>query len=439
MDLTYRDALKLLEARGFGIRPDRSRIEALVELLDHPERTYPCIHVAGTNGKSSTARLIGAILAGHGLGAGVYTSPHLQSIRERFLLLGPAGDGVLGEIITREELAATLAYLKPFVELVEDRLGEDVTYFELATAMAFEWMSGKSVAAGVFETGMGGTWDATNVVEAGVAVLTRVAVDHAAFLGPTPLDNAREKVGIVKPGSVVVSAPQRPEVIELVEQTAGERDARLVLMDRDFRVSADRLAVSGRLLGVEGAFGEYQELYLPLHGAHQSVNAALAIVACEQFFGRALDAQALQAGLASVTAPGRLEVVRREPLVVLDGAHNPDAAALLGPAVDEAFGGQPATFVISVFEDKDVEGVVAALLPWAHGVVFTRSSSPRSAAPERLAAAAAARAIPSEFVPSLPEAVDAAIRSAGEEGLVVVTGSLYAVGEARDHLVGPLD
>src|SRR5882672_6916037 len=237
--LSYREAWALIEARGQAILPDLARVEALVELLDHPQATYPTLQIAGTNGKSSTARIIGAVLAAHGLTAGVYTSPHLQSIRERYLLTGPAEEaGILAEAIPPEEFAGLVQYLLPFVDLVERQTGERVTYFEFTTVLAFEWMATHSVEAGIYEAGLGGSWDATNVVPSSVAVLTHVAVDHAAMLGATPLDNAREKVGIIKPGASVVSVVQDPDVGDLVAATAADVGANLVVMDRDFHLRA---------------------------------------------------------------------------------------------------------------------------------------------------------------------------------------------------------
>ncbi|HEY8202961.1 MAG TPA: cyanophycin synthetase [Actinomycetota bacterium] len=476
--LSYQDAVRELDARGQGIRPDLGRIRALVDLLDHPERTYPSIQVTGTNGKSSTVRMIGRILAAHGLKSGLYSSPRLQSIRECFVV----ADELSTDLISQEDFAATLRYLKPFVEMVELQRDEDVTSFELLTAMAFEWMAQQTVAAGVFEVGLGGAWDATNVVEGQVAAITRVAVDHERFLGATPLDNAREKVGIVKPGARVVSADQDPEVLSLIERTVSEAGGELALLGRDFAVASNKLAVSGRALVVRGMHDRYEELFVPMHGSHQGANAAVAVAACEAFLGRALDPEALRAGLARASLPGRMEVVSRQPLVVLDGAHNPAASRLLGPALREAFGQPRATFVISIFEDKDAEGVLGWLLPWADRVAFAPSSSPRSTDPAHLAALAeaiAARAgVPAGPAPasgesapapggsspagtvhggpngvvngaaarlevqvagSIEAAVDAVLATSEPDDMVVVCGSLHAVGQVRNHLVGALD
>jgi dihydrofolate synthase/folylpolyglutamate synthase len=379
------------------------------------------------------------------LTAGVYTSPHLQSIRERYLLTGPVTEpaedaAILLEAIPPDEFAGLVQYLVPFVELVERQTGEQVTYFEFTTVLAFEWMATHSVKAGIYEAGMGGSWDATNVVPSGVAVLTHVAVDHAAMLGPTPLDNAREKVGIIKPGASVVSAVQAPDVADLVAAAAAEAGATLVLMDRDFRLRVDELALRGRLITVEGpAGGVYEEVFLPLLGHHQALNATLALAACEELLGRPLDAGAVEAGLASVTSPGRMEVVAREPVVVLDGAHNPEAAGVLGQALQETFGRRERTFVVSIFEDKDIEGMLAALLPSATRTIFTRNSNPRAADPGRLAEVATRLGFESEIVEPLAEAIEAGRRAAGEHGIVVVTGSLSTGGEARTLLKGPVE
>lgn len=448
----YEDALRVLEPRSFGVKPDMSRISALVDLLDHPELTYPTIHLAGTNGKSTTARMIGAILAAHGLKCGVYTSPHLQSVRERFALFGPAPAddledpvaGVASGYITKEEFANTLAYLLPYIDLVERDLSDNCTYFEVTTLTAFEWMSRAVVDAGIFEAGMGGLWDTTNVILSDVAALGHVAVDHAGFLGSTPIENAKEKVGIIKNGSAVVSSYQDEDVMRLIENTAQERGAELVVLGQDFALHRDDLAVGGRAIDVEGTRGFYSELFVPLLGRHQSFNAAMAIAASEQFIGRGLDAQLVRSGLASVVSPGRLEVVRRNPLVVLDGAHNPDGAKNLGPALVETFGEKRRVFVISISQKKDIDGILQELLPLADKVILTQHQKTAELNeggedPRKVAEFPAAKGIQAEFIPTVADAVDAGIAAAGEGYLVVVTGSLYAAGEARDHLLGALD
>lgn len=433
----YGQALALLESRGFGIKPDLARIEMLVELLDHPERTYPVIHLAGTNGKSSTARMIGWVLAAHGIKAGVYTSPHLQTVRERFLMVGSEGGSIVHSYISPEDFAATMTYLMPYVEEVENRRGQEVSYFELTTAMGFEWTSNSSVGVGVFEAGMGGTWDATNVVRSDLAVITRVAVDHIGFLGTTPVENAREKAGIIKEGVPLVCGPQQPDVLELLEDTASRRGTKPARFGRDFHLRSDRVAAGGRTITVEGAYGSYEDLLVSLHGGHQSVNATVAIAACEQFLGRRLDETSVRTAFAAVESPGRLEVVRSSPLVVLDGAHNPDGAKALARALPETFGPRSTTLVIAISKDKDIEGILDHLLPLARRAIFTASDE-KPADPDLVATSARGKIRDSAVNPSIPDAIDDAIASCGPEDMVVVTGSLYALGPARDHLLGKI-
>jgi dihydrofolate synthase/folylpolyglutamate synthase len=440
LTLSFKKAAEALDRRGFGIKPDLSRIQALVELLDNPERGYPSIQIAGTNGKSSTARMAGAILAAHGINTGVYLSPHLQSVRERFLLMGPAEEGVESDYMSKDEFAQLMDYLLPYVGEVENNLGEQVTYYELTTAMAFEWMSDRSVGAAVLETGMGGKWDAASVVEPTVAVLTHIDVDHTEFLGSTPVENAREKVGIIDRGTVVVSSSQSPEVLEVVEKTAAGHEAELKLYSKDFELTQNEPAVGGRHVSIRGTRAVYDDIFVGLIGPHQGQNAALAVAACEEFLGKDLDADLIRSALVSVSSPGRIEIVGRRPIVVLDGAHNPHGAASLGPSLIEAFGKRRATFVITIFSDKDVRGILERLLPYADNVIFSSSGHPRSADPEELADGAIALGYTEvTTIPLLSDAIDTALAGAGEDDMVVVTGSLWGIGLARDHLVGPVD
>lgn len=437
LSLTYHQASSSLEGRGFGIVPGLERIGALMDLLSQPQLSFQSIHLAGTNGKTSTARMIAAILGAHGLNTGLYTSPHLHTVRERFVLAG-WHERLLWDQMSEAEFASTLSYLLPFVELVESRRGEPVTYFELATAMAFEWMSQRSVAAGVIEAGMGGRWDATNLVDGMVAVLTPIDVDHSSFLGTTPLSNAEEKVEIIKPGATVVAAAQRPEVARLIEQRATAAGAFLVSLGREIFVEGSEGAAGGRVVTVRTQRTVYEELYLPLFGMHQGTNLALAAAAAESFLDRRLDDAQLRAGLASVRSPGRMEVVGRAPLVVLDGAHNPLAARALAATVSGDFLYRSMTLVVSIFEDKDIAGMLGHLMPLADRVVLTRMEHPRGAAPLEMLKAMPQMPvpIPQEIIEPLEEAVDVAIASAGPQDLVLITGSLQAVGQARRHLLG---
>jgi len=442
---SYPEALRVLSSRGLGIKADIDRISQLVETLGHPELNYPTIHVAGTNGKSSTVRMIAVLLAAHGLKVGTFTSPHLQSYRERFGLVGPADDGLAAEIISKDDFAQTIAYLLQFTDPLEAERGETVTQFELEAALAFDWMSNLPVDVGVFETGLGGRWDATNVIQSKVAVVTPIDVDHARLLGSTPIENAAEKVGIIKKGSSVVTAKQYSDVAAMIVETAAASGSRVVQAEQDFSVTADEAAVGGRLVSVRTRSASYRNLYLPLFGKHQSANLALSISAAEAFLGRALDEDSVRAGLSILTTPGRLEVVRRDPLVVLDGAHNPHAASVMGAALRESFGDLRAIFVLAIFEDKDVEGFLRNVSPFVDEIIFARirgerpSADPRSLADLWRSVSPLDREVPVGVIEPISEAVEYAIANSLDDGLVVVTGSLWGVGEARDHLMGPID
>lgn len=439
--MTPREAKAFLESRGFGITPGLERIQALMDLLDGPQLTYPTIHLAGTNGKSSTARMITAILAAHGISAGLYTSPHLSDVTERFALAGWHG-GFNWQEISDEELASTLEYLLPFIQLVENDLNDSLTYFELTTAIAFEWMAQRTVGVGVIEAGMGGRWDATNLIDAAVAVLTQIDVDHADYLGSSSLENAMEKVGIIKNGSIVVSADQRPEVADLIQTTAIQMQAPVLVEGRDFFVDSNLVAIGGRSVAVRTSRAEYQDLFVPLHGAHQAYNLSMAVAACEAILDRELDEAQLGAGLAAVRSAGRLEVVRRQPLVVLDGAHNPHAATALAATLSQDFHFKHLTLVVSIFEDKDIAGILAQLVPVATRVIFSSSDSPRSASPQALkkmaelslASGIFGPGVALEVMEPLEDAINLAIATADPEDMVLITGSLHAVGQASDFL-----
>lgn len=435
--MTPLEAKALLDARGFGITPGLERIQALMNLLDNPQLSYPTIHLAGTNGKSTTARMTTAILAAHGLSSGLYTSPHLRDVTERYALAG-WNEGLSWDQMSDEEFASTLEYLLPFIELVESDLNDSLTYFELTTAIAFEWMAQRTVGVGIIEAGMGGRWDATNLIDSSVAVLTPIDVDHSEFLGPSSRDNASEKVGIIKRGATVVSADQRPEVADLIQSTASELGARVLVEGRDFFIDANDTAVGGRNVSIRTGKAEYQDLFLPLHGAHQAYNLALAIAATEEFLDKELDENHLIAALTEVRSPGRLEVVRRQPLVVLDGAHNPHAAAALASTLPQDFLFKNLTLVLSIFKDKDIPGILGHLLPTAERTIFTSSDSPRSAPPEILRELAARLETPAELDVREPieEAINFAVATSDPEDLVLVTGSLHAVGQARKMIVG---
>ena len=405
--------------------PDLDRIRAVTELLDHPELRYPTVHVTGTNGKTSTVRLITRILCAHGLTAGRYTSPHLATVTERM--------GVCDDDIEQEEFAETYAHLLPVLEQVDAR-GERVTYFETLTALAYLWFADKPVDVGVFEVGMGGEWDATNLVRSDVAVFCSIDVDHPE-LGETVDKVAKEKSGIIKEGSTVIVQDPNPATLAAVESRALELEAPMIVLGQDFWIDGPLPAVGGQQLTVRTKNGEYPALALPLHGAHQAVNAATAVAASEALLGRALSGDALKQALAGATSPGRLEVVGRHPLVVLDGAHNPQAARVLASGLSDAFAWRRLHVVIGVLDRKDLEGIVEPLALRGHVGYACRNSNPHSRAAEEVAAACDRAGLPATAHGSVGEALAAAEAAADPDDLILVTGSLYTVADARPRYI----
>ena len=420
--MRFDDALARLHARQPEHMPGPSldRIRMLAEYLDHPELTYPTIHVTGTNGKTTTARVAAAVACAHGLPTGVFTSPHLLSVTERF--------SVCGEDMTRAEFAAAWEYLEPYLELVDGAGHGPVTYFEAVSALAFVWFADKPVGLGVFEVGMGGSWDATNLVAGDVAVVTPIGMDHVAELGPTLADIAGEKAGILKPGKVGVLREQDTEAERVLRARAAEVGAELRREYEDWEVEETLLAVGGQSFAIRGLHASYDDLFLPLFGGYSVANAAAGIVAVEALTGQALDIDSLREGLVAVRSPGRLEVVGREPLVLLDGAHNPAGAQALAEAVRTSFNWDRLHLIVAVSASKDVAGVCAPLAPLADQVYAARNDSARSAEPEAVAGAFAG--VPVEIHGSVAEAIAAARASADRGDLILVTGSLFTVADA---------
>jgi dihydrofolate synthase/folylpolyglutamate synthase len=425
--MDYAAAVADLDARQpQRMLPDLERIRAVADLLDHPERTYRTVHVTGTNGKTTTARLVGRILCAHGLGSGVYTSPHLRRVTERVALCD--------DEISEREFAETYGHLLPVLRDVDGRGDEPVTYFETLTALAYLWFADKPVDVGVFEVGMGGEWDATNLVASEVAVFCPIDLDHPE-LGSTVEEIAREKAGILKPGSAAVVAEQHPEALEAIRGRADDLGVGLRLEGKDFGLAARDPGVGGQLLRVRGLEAEYGDLFLPLHGSHQGRHAALAVTASETLLGRPLSEEGLREALAETTAPGRLEVVSRHPLVVLDGAHNPAGAEAMSTALGESFIWQRLHLVIACLATKDVAGIVAPLGSRSDHAYACANSNPRSLGPDEMAAACEAAEIPAHAFPTVNAALDAAHTAAEEGDLILVTGSLYTVADARPRYV----
>jgi dihydrofolate synthase/folylpolyglutamate synthase len=404
--------------------PDLSRMTALAELLDDPELAYPTIHVTGTNGKTTTARIATTIACAQGLTTGLYTSPHLLSVLERLQICGRA--------IDQDEFAEEYEHLLPYLQTVDER-GERVTYFEALTALAFLWFADKPVSLGVFEVGMGGTWDATNLVAGDVAVLCPIALDHPE-LGSTIEQVATEKAGIIKPGKTVVCREQPDEAMRVIDARSEEYEARVMLEGRDFELAERRPAIGGQQVVVRAPRAAYGDLFLPLFGEHAARNAAAGLASVEALFGRELSAEAVRAAFASSSSPGRLEVVARQPLVVLDGAHNPAGAEALAAALRESFTWDRLLLILAISDNKDVGGIVRELAPLANRVYATRNASERSASEERVLASASAYEVETVESPSVAEAIEAARADATEADLILVTGSLYTVADARRAL-----
>jgi dihydrofolate synthase / folylpolyglutamate synthase len=423
--MRFADALKRLDARQPEHMPGPSleRIREVAALLDQPQLTYPTIHVTGTNGKTTAARAAASVACAHGITVGLYTSPHLLSVTERF--------SVCGQDITEEEFAQEWEHLEPFLQLVDGRGSGEVTYFEAVTALAYLWFADKPVGLGVFEVGMGGTWDATNLVDGGVAVVTPIGMDHVAELGPTLEDIAGEKAGILKPGSTAVFREQEPAAAAVLAGRAAEVGSMPRWEGEDWEVAERLLAVGGQAFRLRGLHATYEDLYLPLFGDYAVHNAAAGIVAVEALTGQPLHDDTLREGLAAVQSPGRLEIVALRPSVILDGAHNPAGAAALAEAMRESFRWERLHLVLAVSANKDLAGICAPLAPLADEAYVARNESVRSADPADVADALGR---PAARFGSVAEALAAARAAADPRDIVLVTGSLFTVADAKRAL-----
>lgn len=361
--------------------PSLDRIAQVCQLLGDPQQAFPVVHVTGTNGKTSTSRMIERLLREHGLRTGRFTSPHLNDVRERITLNG--------ELLDPDRFVAVYDEVLPYVQLVDAQSaaagGPAMTFFEVLVAMAYAAFADAPVDVAAVEVGMGGSWDATNVADGRVSVLTPIAVDHERFLGHTVTEIATEKAGIIKPGAVAVLAEQPPDAADVLFRRAVEVGATVLREGIDFGVLAREVALGGQLLTLRGNENAYQEIYLPLHGAHQAANAAAALSAVEAFLGAGkLSIDVVRAAFEDVTSPGRLEVVRRGPTVLVDAAHNPAGAQVLADSLEEAFGFNRLVGLVAVLADKDADGILGALEPVLDEVVVSRTSSPRSIPPDEL-------------------------------------------------------
>jgi dihydrofolate synthase / folylpolyglutamate synthase len=378
--LTLRVVETLLDRRRSEVQisPTLARITALMDLLGNPQRSYPVIQIAGTNGKTSTARMIDALLTRIGVRTGRFTSPHLQLVTERIAIDGAP--------ISVERYVETYADVAPYVDLIDASSAKEgglpLSKFEILTAMAFSAFGDAPVEAAVIEVGLGGTWDSTNVADAGVAVITPIGIDHTDYLGDTLTEIAGNKAGIIKPDSVAIIGPQEQEATNAILRRTIEVDASVARYGSEFSVLDRAFAVGGQRLTIQGLGGVYEDVFLPLAGEHQAVNAAAALAAAEVFFGagssRQLDIASVQDAFASVAAPGRLERVRTSPTIMVDAAHNPHGATALAAALASEFSFSRLVGVLAVMADKDAPGILQALDDSFDEIVVTRNSSPRS-------------------------------------------------------------
>ncbi len=352
------------------IEPSLDRISALIDALGSPQLSYPTVHIGGTNGKTSTSRMVDALFSELEYRTGRFTSPHLESFLERI--------SIKGEAISAAELIATYNDIALYLDLIDSRSDVPISYFEAITALAFVAFAEHPVDIGIIEVGMGGDWDATNVVQSSVSVLMPIGLDHMEYLGETIEEIARTKAGIIKPESHVVLAAQEPEVARILLEKVVEKSAIPYREGIEFTLMRRDLAVGGQQISVRGIFGEYTDIYLPLHGAHQATNASVAIATVEAFVGVKLDEELVRSAFANVASPGRLEILHRDPTVIVDAAHNPHGANALAETLKNEFNFQSIFCVLGILGEKDVRGFLKALEPVVDRLVVTKSESPRA-------------------------------------------------------------
>ena len=416
------------------IAPSIERIAALVDILGSPQLTYPTIHVGGTNGKTTTTRMIDGLLFAHGLRTGRFTSPHLETYLERI--------AINGQSIDPKELIFSYNDIAAYLDLMDEKFEHPISFFEAITAIAFVAFAEHPIDVGVIEVGMGGQWDATNVVEADVSVIMPIGFDHMEYLGNTLHEIASTKAGIIKENGFIVLAQQEPEAAKELIRKAAEVGADVVREGIEFSVTSRAIAVGGQLLTIQGVNETYEEIFLPLHGRHQASNAAAALVAVEAFFGdQPLDIDAVRSGFAAVASPGRCEVVHRDPTVILDAAHNPHGARALAETLKAEFNFDEIIAVVGILGDKDAAGIFKELESIVDHVIVTQSSSERAMASSEVEKiASSVFGVDRVFeVQDLSQALDKAvkdsIRPLSEETVgVIVTGSVVTVGQAHAYL-----
>jgi dihydrofolate synthase/folylpolyglutamate synthase len=428
--MNYAEALAYLDRHiALGVKPGLDRMLGLLEAMGRPDEGYPIIHIAGTNGKTSTSRLATLLLVNHGLTTGTYTSPHLQRVEERL--------GVNGRVATEEDFALAVSDVEAFALVREQQGADPNTYFELTTAAAFAFFANQPVNAAVLEVGLGGRLDATNVVDAEVCVVTSIGIEHTEYLGSDLAGIAAEKVAITGLNSILVTGPLPDLALEVAEARARDLGIHHRHYGKDFSVLAADRGVGGWLVTIDGAEDTYEDLFLPLHGRHQVVNLANAIAASEAFLGRKLDADAVHEAATAATMPGRMESLGTEPLLMVDGAHNTDGVDVLVDSLLEEFPSRRWHVVFGVMGDKNVEAMVERLADIARGYVVTAPESERAVPPDELAKRVGVITdLPVHVATSVEDAIGLAKAKAGPDGSVLVAGSLYLVGEVRSILLG---
>ncbi len=415
------------------INPTLERIALLADLLGSPQLSYPTIHIAGTNGKTTTTRLIDSLCFELGLRTGRFTSPHLESYLERIC--------INGEMISEAAMIATYEDVAPYFQLVDERMSHRLSFFEAITGLSFVAFAEHPVDVGIFECGMGGEWDSTNVIDAKVSVVTPIGLDHTQYLGDTLTAIATTKSGIIKPGSFAVLARQELDPAQVLMRKCAEVEATPIREGVEYQVSNRSLAVGGQLISIKGVYGDYEELFLPLHGEHQASNAATALAAVEVFAGeRKLDEELVRTAFAKASSPGRCEIVHRSPTVIIDAAHNPHGAKSLRKTIESEFDFDSIIGIVAPMGDKDTNGILEEFEAIMTTVIITKNSSHRAAPIDELAAQAREifggdRVLTKD---SLESAIDAAITQAKFEVemnekscAVLIAGSVISAGEAR--------
>ncbi|CAB5140471.1 unannotated protein [freshwater metagenome] len=417
------------------IEPTLDRILALTDLLGSPQLSYPTIHIAGTNGKTTTSRMIDALMTELGYRTGRFTSPHLQSFLERISIKGVA--------ISPAEFIKNYNDIALYLDLIDSKQPHQISYFEALTALAFVAFAEHPVDVGVIEAGLGGQWDATNVVRSQVSVMTPIGLDHMDYLGNTVEEIAQTKAGIFKPESNVVLAAQTPEVAKVLMKQVAKVAAIAFREGIEFSVASRAIAVGGQLISINGVHGLIEDIFLPLYGAHQANNAAVALAAVEAFAGVALDAELVRSAFSKVSSPGRCEVIHRDPTVIIDAAHNPHGAKAIATSINSEFDFETVIAVVAVLGDKDAAGILAQLAEVADYLILSENSSPRALGANELAKIAGQFFTPEqiEIIPELRGAITYATEKANlsnqvNDGVsaVLITGSVTTAGDAKSIL-----